>query len=631
MALSPWAVALGAAALCITPAPPARACGGFFCNQGQNPFDLPVAQTAENVLFAMERTQSGQFALEAHVQIFYTGPADRFSWVVPVDTQPTLGVGSNSVFSVLQSATQPRFGLNWETMGKCKYDPRANVAPGGGIGTGGSGGGFDASASADTAGVTVSFRGDVGPYDAAIIKSDSTTDPKPLLDWLATNKYFVSEAGARLIEDYVRQDKYFVAIRLLSDRSTGEIQPLVMRFLGPGPCVPLKLTSIASIRDLRVNLWVLAENRIVPDNFYELELNQARINWFNGGSNYEQLLKEAADQAGGQAFITEYAGPTSMLKGLLYTPGQLNVSGVAAASDPPAALNALFNFPRDTTLLSVLRTHIPLPDALRARGVQEMDFYNRLQFYWSTDAAAFKPFDGPAMAADLEAKLVKPLRETQALFDKHRKLTRLATFISPEEMTVDPTFVMNASLPDVPALRTARAIRVCGDEKYSVCDAPVRLDLPSGEQVWFRPNPAGQCWSPDYDRTGLDQLPALYKGHARTTDGPGVARYDNTDMIRSSLATRNDAISKDEPTPPDASVPEAGPDAGSSGGTGGAGGGGGAGGSAGRGSGGTGGSVTTPRSGDGCSCQVGGLPSGAAPLLAPLALGLVLIARRRRR
>src|SRR4051794_38499205 len=81
---------------------PAQACGGFFCGQPNNPFDPPpVAQTAENVLFAMEQTASGQMHLEAHVQIFYTGPADVFSWIVPVDSAPELDVGSNRLFQAL--------------------------------------------------------------------------------------------------------------------------------------------------------------------------------------------------------------------------------------------------------------------------------------------------------------------------------------------------------------------------------------------------------------------------------------------------------------------------------------------------------------------------------------------------
>ena len=66
---------------------------------------------------------------------------------------------------------------------------------------------------------------------------------------------------------------------------------------------------------------------------------------------------------------------------------------MATARTPPDALDALSaGFPRDSTLLGVLRTHIPMPDAIRAMGVQERDFYNQLRNYWNTQQAAFKPF-----------------------------------------------------------------------------------------------------------------------------------------------------------------------------------------------------------------------------------------------
>ena len=185
-------------------------------------------------------------------------------------------------------------------------------------------------------------------------------------------------------------------------------------------------------------------------------------------------------------------------------------------------------FPRDSTLLGMLRIHIPMPDAIRAMGVQERDFYNQLRIYWNTQQAAFKPFNGEAMAADLDAKMIKPLRETQALFDKHRKLTRLATFISPEEMTVDPTFVMNPSLPDIPAFRNARAIRVCGDQKYTACEAPVRIDLPSG-RAGLVPPEAGQATAGRPNTSGANWT--LCRRCTRATPAPptapGVARYDN--------------------------------------------------------------------------------------------------------
>src|SRR6185436_2715553 len=100
------ALAIGAAALLRGHG--AEACGGFFCNQPQNPFDPPpVAQTGENVLFSVDPGENGLNKLEAHIQIFYTGPADKFSWVVPVDGKPVLDVGSNQVFQALDAATRP--------------------------------------------------------------------------------------------------------------------------------------------------------------------------------------------------------------------------------------------------------------------------------------------------------------------------------------------------------------------------------------------------------------------------------------------------------------------------------------------------------------------------------------------
>ncbi len=405
------------------------------------------------------------------MQIFYTGPADRFSWVVPVDSEPTLGVGSNPVFPLLLQTTQPRFSLNWTDVGTCLPSPQPTSAATGAVAAWRPRGrGSDRHRRRPRG-----RRRVPGRRRPLRRRGDQLHRAPPIPSRCSTGwtreKYFVTPEGARLIEDYVRQDKYFVAIRLLSDKTTGEIQPLIMRFLGPGPCVPLKLTSIAAIRDLRVNLWVLADNRVVPDNFYEMEINPARIDWFSNGSNYEQLLKQAADQAGGQAFITEYAGPTQMLRNPVYRPGQYDLTGISTAADPPtrSTASAEQGFPRDNTLLGVLRTHIPMPDSVRAMGVQDRDFYNQLQFWWDSRKAEFKPLNAAALAADLDAKIIKPLQEAQALFDKHRKLTRLATFISPDEMNIDPTFVMNPSLPDIPATRTANAFRMCGNMEFNRC------------------------------------------------------------------------------------------------------------------------------------------------------------------
>ena len=61
-------------------------------------------------------------------------------------------------------------------------------------------------------------------------------------------------------------------------------------------------------------------------------------------------------------------------------------------------------------------------------------------------------------------------------------LTRLATFISPEEMTKDPLFVTNRLLPDVAPNRTAIGHILCGDEEYDSCAAPLWVELEDGRR-----------------------------------------------------------------------------------------------------------------------------------------------------
>src|SRR5258708_14580062 len=65
--------------------------------------------------------------------------------------------------------------------------------------------------------------------------------------------------------------------------------------------------------------WVLGNSRAVPQNYLSLELNEARINWFNAASNYNSVVIDAANDAGGQGFVTELAGPTSTLAGQIWT------------------------------------------------------------------------------------------------------------------------------------------------------------------------------------------------------------------------------------------------------------------------------------------------------------------------
>ena len=281
-------------------------------------------RSGENIVFALDKPGTGETTVTAYIQILYSGTASDFSWVLPVDAVPTISVGTDRVFTQVAQLTRPTYGATTVVEGECKADartPSPNDVGGGGTGTGGFSGGADASA-----GVNVIFRGDVGPYDAVVLHSTTSAE---LLKWLADNVFVVSDTARSIIDEYVALNKYFVAVKLLSGQETGAIQPVVLKFAGEVPCVPLKLTAIAALADLPVNLYVLGASRAVPSNYFEITLNQAKIDWFGGGQNYPAMVTAAANEAGGNAFIAEYAGTARVMDTALWPNALINLAAVA--------------------------------------------------------------------------------------------------------------------------------------------------------------------------------------------------------------------------------------------------------------------------------------------------------------
>ena len=177
--------------------------------------------------------------------------------MVPVDAAPTLSTGTDRLFTALANVTQPRFQASNQISGTC-------ISQGFG-GASGAGGGFGGTGSAGTTGAggagggrrrQVSFQGAVGPFDAAVIKSD---DSVALRKWLTDNGYIVSDQAVGLIDAYVRENKYFVALKLLNGVGVRSIQPIVLTFKGVEACVPLRLTAIAANPNMPVLVWVLGD------------------------------------------------------------------------------------------------------------------------------------------------------------------------------------------------------------------------------------------------------------------------------------------------------------------------------------------------------------------------------------
>src|SRR5262249_26126430 len=229
-----------------------------------------------------------------------------------------------------------------------------------------------------------------------------------------------------------------------------------------------------------------------------------------------------------------------------------NLPKLRAAATPPAYIAELAaqQFPRDAKLLALLEKYIPEPASLVAAGVSERTFYNQLASYWTQNMAQFAPFDPNAFTDELDSTIVTPLATSQGLFDRFPYLTRLATLISPEEMTKDPIFLFNRDLGDVPVLHQADATYECGSMLYSHCDAPVRLRLPDGRTLRLAPlapttPTTTTCYgmpTGGYARGDIDALPSLQAAWQRAESGPGNMVIDKNPVIDKGVGEHNSGL-----------------------------------------------------------------------------------------
>ena len=449
-------------------APRAEACGGFFCAQ------TPIDQAGERIVFGV----SGN-AVEAHIQIQYQGDARKFAWVVPVQARPKpLEIGSAQLFTYLDQVTQPRFQLQWDD----SCSPLFGLPRGGDVAD-------SAPPEAGAGGVVVVSREDVGPYDAVTLTADDAVE---LRTWLTTNGYDIPESTGKALEPYVGNGYYFIALKLQQDKGVGDLKPLVVKFEGNRPCIPIRLTAIAARPDMPIIAYVLAQKRAVPVNYRHVLINPTRVDWLSGGRNYPQVATAAVDEAGGRAFLTEFAGSaTSFGQNFTQFFGRnYNTAALATYTHPVDFANAMMSqgFLGDSSVQGLLRRFIPMPASLVQQGVPEAQFYNNLSYYRpSIDSDPGRaPFDTQGFAKELEAQVVQPMKSAAALLNAYPYLTRLYTTMSAEEMTVDPDFDFNTDAPDVSNVFTAKAHFESCQQDFTKRE--VRIELPDGRYFFTRLN-----------------------------------------------------------------------------------------------------------------------------------------------
>jgi hypothetical protein len=420
--------------------PLSNACGGFFCSL------TPIAQAGEQIIFKQENGNTTTM-----VRILYTGEAEDFAWVLPVPATPQLSIGSDITFTELEISTRPQFNLQRTGTSCLSEDDVVFTAAADGT----------TSPVALPEGVVIEETLEVGPFDAQVISSDDAT---ALSSWLVDNNFDLTERGIELLQPYIDDSMKFVVLKLQNNKSSGDITPIILNYESDKPVIPLRLTAVAAQADMGVLVWILGEARAVPDNFLHVVPNYTRLNWYAGASNayasYQTLITTAMNEAGGQGFATDLAGPVSDLTQNLTNavPFTTLLTSLEGATDAEF-IEGIWNGTINTQIASEIQTALPLPVG------QNTLLYSNVPAL----ITQFTPEQLSRARVDVSEyiamEVIAPLNNAVDILDDGMYLTRLYTTLSPEEMLVDPTFVFNSDMPQQSQIREANLHTACVDDQ----------------------------------------------------------------------------------------------------------------------------------------------------------------------
>jgi MYXO-CTERM domain-containing protein len=499
----------------------AQACGGLFCSAS-----APVNQAAERIIFS----KNADGTVTAVVQIQYQGPSEEFAWVLPVPGIPDVKVSSDLAFTRLQLAGNPQYSLSTVIEGECLQLDLA--FPPGGVdidssfeGAGGAGG-------AGGGGVNVLARGNVGPYDYVVIQPEGSFEHvgDVMVEWLTNEGYDVVPPGgdpadiSDLLGSYLEGGMNLIAFRLTKGNNNGTIRPIRITYASDQPMIPIRPTAVAANDDMGVLVWVLGESRAVPVNYRSLELNEALIDWINFGSNYNQVVVAAANEAGGQGFVTERAVASDAIDNVVVTDfereqwEQLQVNEPALSSEE--LLRATVRFSGWDGYLEVLEDFLPQDD---------LDLFIQCPQCDNT----LTPFDKEAFINALASDVIAPMLETDELLASRPYVTRLYTTLSAPEMDLDPLFDFNADLDDVSKVHNAMRVFECNPTIF-LSEAPSRIELEDGRVVRVPPGGSWPFTAGDEDAPPANAIVAQL-----STSGPGTVVTDNNDAIDAALDEHN--------------------------------------------------------------------------------------------
>jgi uncharacterized protein (TIGR03382 family) len=201
---------------------------------------------------------------------------------------------------------------------------------------------------------------------------------------------------------------------------------------------------------------VLGPSRAIPVNYRHVRINDAAIDWANFGANYADVVSQAVDEAGGKAFVTDFASghdsrfvPPALGDELLS-----RIEAMRTLGDVFGA-GVVDGFLSDADVARTLRGVLVLPEG---ESVDEF-----LGCPWCRHDLYGVPFDGPGFAARLASDVDPPRRHLREAALRAPYLTRLYTTLSPAEMDEDPVFAFNPDLGPVFNQHVASLLVSCED------------------------------------------------------------------------------------------------------------------------------------------------------------------------
>ncbi len=520
-----------AAALCVCCllfATPALACGGYFFPPTTQD---PAYEDAERVLFVHD-DQAGE--LRTWLEVSHIGKPESFAWLLPVDGAPTVELGTRYVLDRLDQATAPWFvtGSDHRWSGESSMDFSVGCFAGAAGDGGGSRWGSDSG--------VVERQEQLGPFDLTVLHP-KTIDP--LVGWLDKRGFAVPAAARPILADHIKRGHRFVAMKLTPGKDAGDLRPIIVRTKSVEPCMPLRLTSIAAAEQVRIVAWFVGMTRAVPHNMLHARINPLRLDWQAGVSNYAVELQRAGAEAGGRAFVTEFAAqavklevlgrddfewsdevvttqtlpvtanyhthwpprPTAFGPGEAFAKERLDTSGIALAKTSGELVSAIdkAGFPIVADSAAIIDSELGWGEQY---GCQDMVAWLIGSSAPCKDAPqalylGTLEVDGHAVAARLDAEFVAPVtRFVEVLKGQGTYVTRLATILNGDALDRDPIFRFVTDLPAVSNRWRARLGTLTNDARRR------RLEVPglgmwrvaeepyiyggAGQKVTPRPTPA---------------------------------------------------------------------------------------------------------------------------------------------